>query len=122
MADREQPVGDGMPAPRQTAFAPVALDTFRRAPERKQYRPGKNRRDNDNAEQQHEYGQRGSSAPAAPRHHDLAGLIGHPGRTRTCERNQHQEQNDPMHRLPMARAMAPVWRAPSWPRSRTGGT
>ncbi len=29
MADREQPVGDGVPAPRQTAFAPAAPDSFR---------------------------------------------------------------------------------------------
>ena len=57
------------------------------------------------------------SAPAAPRQHDVAGLIGNPGRARGGERNQHQKQNDPIHRNPIA----PVWRAPPWPRPRIDG-
>ena len=51
MADREQSLRDRMPAAGMTPFAAMALETFWQPPERKQYRPGQNRRDNNNADQ-----------------------------------------------------------------------
>ena len=118
MADREQPVGDGMAAAGVTAFAPAAPHTFRHAPERAQDGPGQHPRNNGDAERQHEYRQRGFRAPAAPRQRDVAGLIGDPRRARGGERDQHQKQNDPIHRNPIAA----VWRAPPWPQRRIDGT
>ena len=106
MADREQPLGDGMAAARLTAFAPAAPETLRRAPQRAQDGPRQHGRDNDDAERQREHRQRGLDAPAAPRQHDVAALIGNPGRARRCERDQHQEQNDPIHECPIAPASA----------------
>src|ERR1700735_141789 len=65
MADREQSLCDRVSAPRAPSLVPVAPDTSRHAPERQQYRPGQNRQDNNDADQQHEYRQRGMSLPTA---------------------------------------------------------
>src|SRR6266566_5216191 len=90
MADREQPVSDGMAAAGVPAFAPAAPDTFRHAPERAQDSPPQHPRKHGDAERQREYRQRGLRAPAAPRQRDVAGLIGNPCRARGGERYQYQ--------------------------------
>src|SRR5207247_5477325 len=87
MANREQPVGDGMAAAGVATFAPAAPDTFRHAPERAQDSPGEHPRNNGHAERQREYRQRGLHAPAAPRQRDVAGLIGNPRRADGGERD-----------------------------------
>ena len=81
---------------------PVTPDPLRRAPERAHHGPRQHRRNDGDAERQREYRQRGLDAPAAPRQHDIAGLIGNPRRARCRECNQHQKQNYPEHRNPIA--------------------
>ena len=118
VADRQQSVRDGVAAAGLAAFAPAAPETLRRAPQRAQDRPRQHRRDNGDAERQREYRQRGLDAPAAPRQRDVAALIGNPCRAGRCERDQHQEQNDPIHEGPMVRRS---WRAPPSHRRRIDG-
>ena len=106
MADRQQALRDRMPAAGVTPFAPAFADPPRRTPQAAQDRPQHHGRDDDDAEPQREDRQRGFDAPAAPRQHDLAGLIGNPRRARRCERDQHQKQNDPDHRIPYCAGLA----------------
>src|SRR4051794_20050640 len=117
MSDREQALGDGLPAAGVTPFAAAAPDTSRRAPQPAQDRPQHDRRDDDDARHQHEHRKRGLDAQRAPGQHEVAGLLGYPGRARGAERDQQQKQNDPDHRNPYcaglastAMASAPNWR------------
>ena len=66
MADREQAVGDGVAAAGVTPLTARAADLFRRAPQRAQQAPHQDGGDDDDAEQQHEFRQRGVGAPAVP--------------------------------------------------------
>ena len=103
MADREQAVGDGVAAARVTPLAPRAAHPLGRPPQPAQDRPGQHRRDDDDAERQHEHRQRRVDSPAAPRQRDIAGLVGNPGRARRRERDQDKKQNDTEHQNPMGR-------------------
>ena len=55
---------------------------------------------------QDEHRQRCLGAPASPGQHDVAGLVGNPGRARGQRRNQCQEQNDADHEIPIWLARA----------------
>jgi hypothetical protein len=66
VADREQPVGDGVPAADTAPFVPTAAKAFRHAPQCAQHAPRQYRCDDGNAERQCEYRQRGMDAPATP--------------------------------------------------------
>ena len=66
VADREQPVGDGMAAARMTALAAAAPDVSGRAPQRAHDRPQQDGRDNGDAERQREYRDRRLGVPTAP--------------------------------------------------------
>src|SRR5258706_6125889 len=80
MADRNEPVADGMAAARVTPLAGPAPELFRRAPQPAQNAPDQHRGDDGDAERQRKYRQRRLNAPAAPRQRDVAGLIGNPRR------------------------------------------
>src|SRR5947208_6310836 len=79
VADRQQAMGDRMPAAGVTPFATATPDTFRRAPQSAQHRPYHHGRDDDDAEPQRKYRQRGHETRAAPRQRYVAGLLGNPG-------------------------------------------
>ena len=66
VADRQQSLRDRMPAAGLTPFTPAAPHTRRRAPHAAQDRPNHHRRNDDNAQRQHEHRQRGLNAIAAP--------------------------------------------------------
>ena len=102
VADREQPVSDGMPAPGMTPLAPPVPQPLGHPPECAQDRPRQHCGCDSNAERQREYRERGFDPPAAQRQRDVAGLIGNPRRARRRQRDQHQKQNDPIHRIPIA--------------------
>ena len=105
VADREQPLRDGVPAPRMTPLVARAANPLRGAPEPAQDRPGQHRRDDDHAEREHEHRQRCMDFPNAPRQRDIAALVGDPRSARRCERDQDKKQNDTMHQDPTG----PVW-------------
>ena len=106
VSDRQQSLRDGVPAAGVTPLAAAASDIARHSPQAAQNRPEHHRRDDDDAEHQHEHRQRGLDAQAAPGQHEVAGLLGDPGRTRGTERDQQQKQNDPDHRNPYCAGLA----------------
>ena len=65
MADRQQPLRDRMPAAGLTPLAPAAPHACRRAPYATQGRPNHHRRNDDDAQHQHEDRQCGLDAIAA---------------------------------------------------------
>jgi hypothetical protein len=81
-------------------FAAALAHPCRRTPHAAQDRPDHHRRGDDDAQHQHEHRQRGLNAIAAPGQHDIACLLGNPGRAGCAQRDQQQEQNDPDHRNP----------------------
>jgi hypothetical protein len=97
MADRQQSLRDRMPAAGLTPFAPVLAHTRRRAQHATQDCPRHHGRNDDDAQHQHEDRQRGLDAVAAPGQHDIASLLGDPGRAGRSQRDQQQKKNDPDH-------------------------
>ncbi len=97
VADREQSLGDGVPAPRMTPLAPRAAYPGRRAPEPAQDRPRQHGGDDDHAEGEYELRQRSFDPPAVPRQHHSAALFGDPRSTRRRQGDQHKKQNNPKH-------------------------
>ena len=66
VADREQPLGDGVAAARMMTLVPHAMDSPRRPPQRQQQAPDEYRHDNDDAKRQHDHAHRGCGFGAAP--------------------------------------------------------
>src|SRR5579872_1398577 len=99
MADREQAVGDRVPPAGMTAFAARFANSLRQSPERAKQAPREHRRDDRNQKSNRKLQQSDMRPPAVPREQDFARLIGQPGRAPRRERDQEQEENDPVHRL-----------------------
>ena len=97
MTDREQAVGDGLAAARVALLVTAPAHASRRAPDRGEDAPEQNDRHGEYAEKKHKHRNGRRRSPAAPGQHDLAGLIGNPGRARASERNQDKEEDDAKH-------------------------
>ena len=120
MADREQALGDGMPAARDDGVrAGCDVMCSRHAPQRAQHGPGHHRRDDGNAEQPARI-PAARFRGAASRAHDITTS---PGWSATHAAPQpasainNRNRMIRIHRKPMA----PAWRAPPWRRPRIDG-
>ena len=90
----------GMPAARLTPFAPASPHPFRHAPHAGRIAHTNIAATTTMPSTKTNTGSVVTIRDAAPRQRDIAGLLGNPCRAHCCERDQHQEQNDPDHRNP----------------------
>src|SRR5579871_6226432 len=97
MADREQAMGDRVPAAGVTAFAAHFAHSFRQSPQRAKQAPREHCRDDRDQKSNRKLQQRDMRPPAVPWEQDFARLIGEPGRAPRRERDQEQEENDSVH-------------------------
>jgi hypothetical protein len=98
MADCEQPLRDRIPAARMTPLAAGFADFLRQPTQETQHAPGNHRGDNGAAKPNREFQQREMRSSTIPWERDIARLIGKPSGASGRERDQQQEEDDPVHR------------------------